>query len=86
VEHAKEFKKSGNKHATMQCLKRKRYYEKLQSVTLTKPHNGEGTKVDDTISWKPSDHMPDDDVVCEQYAVQMEASSTKALPNIKYIK
>ncbi|PWZ04323.1 Vacuolar protein sorting-associated protein 32 1 [Zea mays] len=27
VERAKEFTKSGNKQAAMQCLKRKRYYE-----------------------------------------------------------
>ncbi|KAG8080517.1 hypothetical protein GUJ93_ZPchr0007g5519 [Zizania palustris] len=27
MERAKEFTKSGNKHAAMQCLKRKKYYE-----------------------------------------------------------
>lgn len=54
--------------------------EKLQSVTPTEPQNGEGTKVDDTRSQKPSDNTPGDDGVCEQSAAEMEDSGTKALP------
>jgi hypothetical protein len=54
--------------------------EKLQSTTPTEPQNGEGTKVDDTRSQKPSDNTPGDDGVCEQSAAEMEDSGTKALP------
>ncbi|XP_039796156.1 charged multivesicular body protein 4b-like isoform X2 [Panicum virgatum] len=34
MERAKEFTKSGNKQAAMQCLKRKKYYESQMSQTL----------------------------------------------------
>jgi hypothetical protein len=50
--------------------------EKLESLTLTELQNGEGTKVDDTRSHKPSDSTPGDDGVCEKSAVEMEDSST----------
>lgn len=50
--------------------------EKLEYITLVELKNGDGTKVEDIGSQKPSDNRPSDDGVVEQSAADMKDSST----------